>query len=289
MNFWTASWCIQSKWALARKSTYQFIKVYLVILQSISSEQVTKSIYWSQLKTLQKQNGWSSIKKKSRTSLIYSNFLSSKKKNKDYNICANRNYRTRKFHYISLWWMQLTRPKSNYWHSDNAKFRLFFTTGASMKSTFILVSINRYVHRLAESLTFMHNLFCVVDRHWMLGNELFSEELLVFNWETQWVTHSLFKRLHASIYYKDFSHGSTTHSIMYTLTKQKLDFIIITDLRAHAKANIYLQKYGVFTIGLIPTNYNPWRVSYPIPAYSNSPKIQLFFIHIIFYTRNLVG
>ena len=242
MNFLIASWYIQPKSSFTYLLSHQFFKAYLVVLSAISTQWATKSINWNQLTSIQNQANWSLLNKKRIAISTYNNVVLKKRNNKSYNVQFSDSYRIHKFYFIAVWWMQLTRPKSNYGYRNNAKFRLFFTTGASMKSTFMLVSINRYLHRLTESLTFIRNLFYTVDRHWMLGNELFLEELLVFNWETQWLTYKLFKFVHVSIYCKDLSHGSTARSILYALLKRKLDFIIIVDLIAHAKTNIYLQK-----------------------------------------------
>jgi len=192
------------------------------------------------------------------------------------------------FHSLAIWWTQLTIPKSEYWYNNNAKFRMFFTTSNAIVSDSILVSIERHVCRVAESLTFCHNLFYIGARHWMFGNKLFMEEILIFNWESQLLTYKLFKFIHTFVYLKDLSHGSTTFFVFRLLNKLRLDFTFQVDVNTHFKTQWYLQKYSIFTIGLIPTSYDPWSVSYPIPTYTNSPKIQLLFTHLLLHVRSLV-
>lgn len=193
-----------------------------------------------------------------------------------------------KFYSVSLWWTQFTLPKSSYWYTNNPTFRSFFTIGSSIYTNSTLINIKRYVSRLEESLTFIYNLFYIDTKYWMFANELFLEELLIFNWEIQPLTYKLFRYAHIFVWLKDLSHGSAIRQVMTFLKKIDLDFTIITDIETHMKARSYLQRYSIFTIGLVPINYDPWWVSYPVPTYANSPKVQLIFIHILFYVRSLI-
>jgi hypothetical protein len=114
------------------------------------------------------------------------------------------------------------------------------------------------------------------------------EEVLVFNWEARIGTYKLFKFLHSFTYFVDLPHGSFTHSAFKLLKRVNLDFTLITDVKYHAKILTYFTRYNIFTIGLIPLNYNPWEVSYPIPVHTDSLLTQFSFIHIIFYLRSLL-
>ena len=198
-----------------------------------------------------------------------------------------RSFQSYKFSSLALWWTQFTIPKSSYWYASNAVFRMFFITNGSMYLNSTLVSVERFVCRIEESFTFLRNLFFIDTRYWMFGNQLFLEELLIFNWEAQPLTYKIFTYIHMLIWVKDLSHGSTVFQLMAFLQKVSLDFTIVVDIRTHIKTQTYLQRYSIFTVGLIPINYNPWWVSYPIPTYSNSPKVQLSFIHTLFYIRSL--
>jgi hypothetical protein len=91
----------------------------------------------------------------------------------------------------------------------------------------------------------------------MLGNKLFIEEILIFNWETRIVTYKLFKFLQLFTSLVDLVHGSFVHSALKLLSQMNLDFALITDVKYHEKTLTYFQKYGVFTISLLPLNYSP--------------------------------
>ena len=151
----------------------------------------------------------------------------------------------------------------------------------------VLLSVGRYLWRIEESFTFLYNLFYIETTHWLLGNKFFLEEVLDFNWETHFLTYRLFRFLNTFVCLTDLSHGSVINKILGVLCQIGLDFSIIADIRSHIKTRKYFQRYSIFTIGLIPMNYTPWLVSYPIPTYTNSIKMQLAFIHLIFYIRNL--
>lgn len=274
-----------------RTFTHKDLVFYLFCLYRITTSDLLYSLKWtkfSQQRYFQNQlckSAYEFRNYKLRRSAIDSKYDNPIRLFKSITNNYSRSY---KFHSVALWWTQFTLPKSSYWYTNNPTFRSFFTTGGSIYTNSTLINMRRYVHRIEESLTFVYNLFYIDARYWMFANELFLEELLIFNWEIQSLTYKLFRYIHMFVWLKDLSHGSAIRQVMDFLKKVDLDFTIITDLETHMKARNYLQRYSIFTIGLIPINYNPWWVSYPIPTYSNSPKIQLIFIHILFYVRSLI-
>jgi len=182
-----------------------------------------------------------------------------------------------------LWGMFLTswqifRPKSNIEYNTNRDFRLFFLTTAPTTTTLPLISIQRYFARWVDSYNFLFNLFSTQPVAQMISNKLFIEESLVFNWAYSYKNYKLFRYIQPFFVFADMRHGSHLPDTLLLFALQKLDFTITTDINNHNKLSIYLQKTNVYTVGLVPTNYSPWRVSYPIPAFSDSPLIQLYFI-----------
>jgi len=181
------------------------------------------------------------------------------------------------------------RPKGNPIYSTNRDFRLFFLAGSPEKSHVALISSKKYFARWLDSYNLMFNLFYVDPNVQLLTNKTFMEEALVFNWHLGIKDYKLFKFLQPFFTFKDVTHGATIHSIMRLVLLQKLDFTILVDLRNHKKTLQYLQSYGMYTIGLVPTNYSPWKVSYPIPTFSDSGASQYYFLRWLFYIRGKAG
>ena len=291
MNFIRHPWQVAKMFRETRTLTSQYIKIYSLLVCSNVWTSTFNSINWTQLYLIRNLNGFkikpqtiSHSTKLTKTQI----YLNKKIRWPALRTKPIQKLPTLKFYAITLWWIQVTIPQSNHWSGNNAKFRFFFSSSHSPKVNFTLVSIERYVWRINDALIFLTNLFYIDANYWMLGNELFLEEILVFNWEANLITFKLFKFINTAVYFHDLSHGSAIRNVLQLLSKVELDFTFITDIRTHYKTQKYLHNLNIFTIGLIPTNYSPWSVSYPIPAYSNSPKIQFLFIHLIFHLRSLI-
>lgn len=271
--------------------TLQYVQIYLLFIYYNSSLSSWHFINWTQLH-ITKDIFSLRFKPQKISSLSQSNWRQSLLSNRVRKSALRTKIISKKpkikFYALALWWLQVTVPQSNHWSSNNAKFRFFFSSSHSPKVDFILVSIERYIWRINDSLLFLSNLFYVDANYWMLGNKLFLEEILIFNWESQLATFQLFKLLNTSVYFKDLSHGAAIREVLKLLSRITLDFTIITDIQTHYKMQKYLHNLNIFTIGLIPTNYSPWSVSYPIPTYSHSSKSQFLFIHLIFNIRNCI-
>jgi len=178
--------------------------------------------------------------------------------------------------FIQSW--QVFRPKSNIIYQTNRNFRLFFLTASPTPTKSSIVSVHRYFARWVDSYNFLFNLFVTHPVAQMISNKLFIEESLIFNWSYSAKNYKLFRYIQPFFIFADLKYGSHVPKTLQLFALQKLDFTITTDINNHNKLSFFLQKMSVFTVGLIPNNYSPWRVSYPIPAFSDSHLIQLYFI-----------
>jgi len=85
--------------------------------------------------------------------------------------------------------------------------------------------------------------------------------------------------------FKDAAHGASIHKSVFLIFLQKLDFTILVDIKSHEKLLQYLQRYGMFIVSLVPINYSPWKVSYPIPTFSDSAVSQYYFLRWLFFIK----
>ena len=178
------------------------------------------------------------------------------------------------------------RPKSTFIYSTNREFRLMFLSASAVKVTSNLVSAKRYFSRWLDSYNLLFNLFYSESQFQLFTNKLFIEESLVFNWNYNYRHYKLFKHLQPFFMFKDAPHGGYIHSAMQNLLSERLDAAIIVDLQNHKRLLTYIQKYNLFSLGLVPHNYMPWVVSYPIPSFADSPVTQYYFLRLLFYIRS---
>jgi hypothetical protein len=67
---------------------------------------------------------------------------------------------------------------------------------------------------------------------------------------------------------------------------QDLDFAIVVDLKSHGRILTYLKKKGLYMVGLVPVTYSPWRVAYPVPAFSDSHLTQYYFLRLVIHLKS---
>ena len=188
------------------------------------------------------------------------------------------------FLFLQNW--AIFRPKTNLIYNTNREFRLLFLSDSSHKRHGSLISAKRYFSRWLDSYNFLFNLFYVNSQIQLLSTKVFLEEALIFNWQYNFRNYKLFKFVQPFFTFKDLPHGSYIHTAVLDIFLQKLDLLIITDLRNHYTLLGYLQKYSLFSVGLVPINYSPWTVSYPIPTFSDSPLMQYYFLRLLFYLKS---
>ena len=113
------------------------------------------------------------------------------------------------------------------------------------------------------------------------SNKLFVEESLVFNWKLSLLDYRFFKYSQPLLHLKDSPYGDDTRRFFQYWNRSPLDAAIITDIKSHEKNVFFLTRCNVYTFGLIPANYRPWRISFPIPLLADSILGQYYFCRSI--------
>lgn len=186
--------------------------------------------------------------------------------------------------FIGFWGS--SRPKSNLQYCTNRDFKLLFMSHSSDNYATSIISARRYFSRWVDANNLLFNLFYSGASVQMLSSNIFMEETLIFNWQYSSRNYKLFKYVQPYFIFKDFTHGGSVHSSMLMLFMRSLDVCIVVDVNNHKKLQGYLQKYNLYTIALVPINYSPWDVSYPIPSFSDSKLSQFYFLRWLFSIRS---
>jgi hypothetical protein len=185
--------------------------------------------------------------------------------------------------FLQTW--SLTRPKGNHHYAAHRDFRTMFISPTFDIRANSLISASRYFKRWVDSYDLLFNLFYLRTSVQLLSNKFFIEESLIFNWQYNIKNYKVFKYVQPFFIFKDIPHGELTHTSLFNIFLQHLDFVIISDLNNHKKLTTYFKRFNLYSIGLIPVNYSPWCVSYPIPSCSDSQLDKFFFLKWIIYIR----
>lgn len=287
-----------TKWLLSRKITapstqrIEWFRLYLALLQlsawSDYSNPLNYKIVWSLLHSIEcRKVGWS----KNGSNQRYSFPSESGRRFTSRNSTRSTSSTVSKLAPSKFLWSAFlnswgsTRPKNNLHYCTNRDFQLFFLSHTNGKFAVSVVSARRYFARWVDSYNLLFNIFYTDASIQMMSNRLFIEESLVFNWQYNSRNYKIFKYTQPYFMFKDFTHGAFVHSAVFSIFLQNIDLGIIVDMNNHKIFRGYLQRYSLYMVGLVPVNYSPWKVSYPIPAFSDSQLSQFYFIKWLFFIR----
>lgn len=286
------------KWLLSKKTNSRAIQrrewfnLYLRLLQisawSNYSNPLNYKIAWGLLRSTEyKKVGWSVNGSNQRdSSPTEGNRMFMGSNRKQATIPAVTKFAPSKFlwsAFLNSW--SSTRPKGNLHYQTNRDFQLMFISHCTDEFATSIVSARRYFARWVDSYNLLFNIFYTDASVQMMSNRLFIEESLVFNWQYSSRNYKIFKYTQPYFMFKDFTHGGFVHSAVFSIFLQNIDLGIIVDMNNHKIFRGYLQRYSLYMIGLVPINYSPWKVSYPIPTFSDSHLSQFYFIKWLFFIR----
>lgn len=182
------------------------------------------------------------------------------------------------------YWNQLAvRPDYNY--VAHREFILSFMSPSHDKRLYGILSANSYFKKWFEGHNFLLNVFSADPVMQMFSGKTFIEETLTFNWHLSKKNLAMFKLVNSPLNFMDTRYSNFNLYRTEKLRTLGTDLIFLMDLKAQEKMIFFLRKESFYLIGLVPTNYSPWLVSYPFPAFSDSDLSQLFFFTYLTQVR----
>jgi len=285
-------WLLSNRINTPSTQRSEWLKPYLVLLQSSNwssyCSTLNYKIAWGLLRSIEyKKVGWSRgglnqrYSSPSEGSRIFTGANS-----KHAATSAIAKFATSRFlwsAFLNSWGS--TRPKSNLHYHTNRDFQLMFLSHSTDDLAVSVISARKYFARWVDAYNLLFNIFYSDASIQMMSNRLFIEESLVFNWQYSSRNYKIFKYTQPYFMFKDFTHGGFVRSAVFSIFLQNIDLGIIVDMNNHKILRGHLRRYGLYMVGLVPINYSPWKVSYPIPAFSDSQLSQFYFIKWLFFIR----
>ena len=139
--------------------------------------------------------------------------------------------------------------------------------------------------RWVNTFHLLYTLFTYKSTITIFSSPIFSEEVDTLNYYGSSLDYRLFRYLQPCFYYTEPSYGLNSLLVFTKLLKKSLEVGIITDINIHGKTLFYLQSINTYTIGLVPSNYKQWSLSYPIPTTLESFLAQYFFLKWLHLTK----
>jgi len=188
-------------------------------------------------------------------------------------------------HVLSLYYhsMRVTTAAWVRQFKTHAAFRLMFISFQYGSPT--LINLNGRFRRWRHTYLFLFNLFYATGRLPTFGSKVFKTEILALNYSFNLLNYTAFKYASPFFTFTDEAYGASPSLILRKWQKQNTNFAFMLELKIFKKLQHFLKTLGTFVIGLVPLSANPWLVSFPIPAFSDTKLIQYYFLKLITFIR----
>lgn len=182
-------------------------------------------------------------------------------------------------------WLKLnSSPPSNFNRRLKSTSQTLITPVTSSRECF---NIKALFSRWVNTFHLIHTLFTYKCSTATFSSPIFAEEVDALNYFGSNFNYALFRHVRPCFYYTEPSYGLNSLLVFTKLLQGNLDVGVITDVNIHDKTLFYLQSINTYTIGLVPSNYNQWTVSYPVPTTLESFLAQYFFLKWLHLTKQL--
>lgn len=208
--------------------------------------------------------------------------------NLDFLIIKNKNFTQKNStlaHPTRVMFLVFTRlmlKNINFFFKPHKNFKAFFNL--TNRTGLIQIDTKTYFHRWLNGHLLLINIFFFNLTLLVLGNKFLWKETLTLNWLHYEFSDSIFKILRNKFFFKDHNPSSKTDFVFDKLKELNADAFLVLNVSTHKSNLFFLKKLGVFTIGFISVDNNPWLLSYPIPVFNQNLVVQYFLFQLILFS-----
>lgn len=162
-------------------------------------------------------------------------------------------------------------------------FNFFFFKNS--KGAPYLINVNKVMARWSDFFNLMLNLYLNNLAPLLYSSPFFKVETLSLNWTLNLWDINSWKLTYPHFIFKTNYFSQKTGFFYKKLREWGYTLYIVSDCIYHYKNMYFFRKNGFYTIGLLSLNINPWLVTYPVIASSNSYLNQIFFLQALIYSQ----
>ena len=162
-------------------------------------------------------------------------------------------------------------------------FNLFFFKNS--KGSSCLIDVYKVMNRWVDFFNLSINLYLMDLNPFIYSSPFFKNETLSLNWNLKKWDLLSWKLTYPYFIFKTNYFSQKTNFFYEKLREEDCSMILVSDCLYHYKNLYFFKKNNFYTIGLVTLNVNPWIVTYPVFASSNSYLNQIFFLQSLVYTQ----
>jgi len=155
-------------------------------------------------------------------------------------------------------------------------------------SNLVYLNLGKFFTRWRRLYYLLFNVFFFKLRMLYFGNIFFKKEISALNWNSSTHIKSTWRYISPFLFLKPIKIFNQGWLIFYKFRLEGYNLAFVVDINFHKKTSYYIQRSGMFSIGLVPINYSINSLDISIPTSSDSLHTQLFFINFISLVRKSV-
>jgi len=183
---------------------------------------------------------------------------------------------------LNFFFLNSFLPNNSFFPKTGFFYMFFFKNS---KGSSYLININKVLNRWVDFFNLILNLYLFDLNPLVYSTPFFKQETLALNWNLSVWDVKSWKYSYPFFIFKTNHFSQKTNFFFEKLSELDYSIFLVSDCLYHYKNLYFFKRNHFYVVGLIPLNINPWLVSYPVLASSNSYFNQIFFLQSLFYTQ----
>lgn len=151
------------------------------------------------------------------------------------------------------------------------------------RGSWISLSTNAFFQRFQAALELLTNLFYFDSKVLTLGNKLFWNETLALN--SFLLQHGSldFTLLRHKFFFHDQKLSPVSPFLFQKIQTTEVETVFVPDILTHQSNVRHFKRTHYFLLGVVPVNFNPWLVHFPIPVFNQNLAVLHFALRLTYF------
>ena len=150
------------------------------------------------------------------------------------------------------------------------------------RSSWLTLSVNVFVKRFESAFQLITVMFYYSYGLLTFGTPVLWNETLTLNWLQVGQDSSKLTLLRSKFFFYDQKLNPDTNRVIERLHLSRTEAAFVADLGSHQFNISHLKRLQYFLIGLVPINFNPWVLHFPIPMFTQNFLVPHYVLRVAY-------
>ena len=150
------------------------------------------------------------------------------------------------------------------------------------------LSITKLFNKWLQFSLFIYNISFYELKPIVFGTPFFKKEVNSINWLTLPKFNTYWRYTKLFLFFTPLHFSNKNNTLFKVLRGSGVYNSVVLDINYHRTTIVYLHKFFIFTLGIVPTSYDLKSVDLGLPVATDNIFTQLFFIKFFIKTSKVV-